>query len=111
MLSSPRSACWPSTHRSGTSAGRAPAWGAVSSREEYDAKVMSDGPGVAAIGRDFGRFLPGLFTLNFFGPPWVDLVGRERLLGAPGARAVGDGVLIAAGDDPSGTRAPDWGRD
>jgi hypothetical protein len=92
---------WAASVFEALAAATAPAWGAVWAREEYDAKVMSDGPGVAAIGRDFGRFLPGLFTVNFFGPPYVDLIGRERLLGAPGARAVGDGVLIAAGDDPS----------
>lgn len=52
------------------------------------------------MGRDFGRFLPGLFTSNFFGPPYVELIGREQLLSAPAARAVGDGVLITIGDDP-----------
>ena len=57
--------------------------------------------GFAAVGRDFGRFLPGLFTANFFGRPYVELIGRERLLTAPGARALGDGVLITAGDDPA----------
>jgi hypothetical protein len=86
----------------------APAWGAVSAGDEYDAKVMSDGPGVRAIGRDFGRYLPGLFTVNFFGRPYVDLIGRERLLAAPGVRvkAVDDGVLIAAGEDPRAWSEP-----
>lgn len=78
-----------------------PAWGAISSGEEYDAKVMSDGAGVATVGRDFGRYLPGLFTANFFGRPYVDLIGRERLLAVRGARPVDDGVLIMAGEDPA----------
>jgi len=78
-----------------------PASGAISSSDEYNAKVMSDGPGVAAVGRDFGRYLPGAFTANFFGPPYVELIGRARLLAAPRARAVDAGVLITAGDDPA----------
>jgi hypothetical protein len=73
-----------------------PTWGSVYDIDEYDAKVMSDGPGVAAVGRDFARFLPGVFAANFFGAPYVELIGRERLLGAPGAEvaAVDDGVLV-----------------
>ena len=79
-----------------------PAWGAVRSSEEYEAKVMSDGPTIAAVGRDFSRFLPGLFTANFFGAPYAELIGRDRLLTAPGARAdiVDEGVLLIVGDDP-----------
>jgi hypothetical protein len=45
--------------------------------------VMSDGPAIAAVGRDFGRYLPGVFSANFFGVPYVELLGRERLLDAP----------------------------
>jgi hypothetical protein len=40
---------------------------------------------------------PGLYWLNFFGAPYVDLMGRERLLTAPAyeVKPVDDGVLIA----------------
>ncbi|HEX7131705.1 MAG TPA: hypothetical protein VF228_03985 [Iamia sp.] len=76
-----------------------PAWGCAQHSIEYWAKVMNDGPGAEAIGRDFGRYLPGVFWLNYFGRPYVDLLGT-RLSSAPGAEAVGDGVLIAVGDDP-----------
>lgn len=73
-----------------------PAWGAVHAPDEYQAKVMRDGPGAEALGRDFARFLPGLFGVNFFGAPYVELLGRDRLLDAPNgeARPVGDGVLV-----------------
>lgn len=86
-----------------------PLWGAVSSDPEYEAKVMgvfpsdSSTPGAwGAVGYDFGRALPGLFWLNFFGPRYVELIGRERLLGAPAveAREVGSGVLIVTRSDP-----------
>jgi hypothetical protein len=86
-----------------------PLWGAVSSHPEYDAKVMgvfpsdSSTPGAwGAVGYDFGRALPGLFWINFFGPRYVELIGRERLLGAPAveAREVGRGVLVVTRSDP-----------
>jgi hypothetical protein len=38
-----------------------PAWGWTGAAREYWAKIMSDPPGAEAIGRDFGRFLPGVF--------------------------------------------------
>jgi hypothetical protein len=38
-----------------------PAWASARQADEYWAKVMSDPPGVEASGRDFGRFLPGVF--------------------------------------------------
>lgn len=87
-----------------------PAWGAISSSEEYNAKVMSDGPGMAAVGRDFGRYIPGVFTANFFGPPYVDLIGWERLLAAAGARSVDKGVLITTGNDPGQWNSDERGR-
>lgn len=86
-----------------------PLWGAVSSHLEYEAKVMgmfssdSSTPGAwGAVGRDFGRALPGLFWLNFFGPRYVELIGRECLLGTPAveAREVGRGVLIVTRSNP-----------
>jgi hypothetical protein len=78
-----------------------PVWGAAYSVDEYLAKVMSDGPGVAAVGRDFGRFLPGLFTRNFFGSPYVELIGRDRLLsvGHASVEAVGSGIVLALAED------------
>ncbi|MCA1726136.1 MAG: hypothetical protein LC722_00280 [Actinobacteria bacterium] len=43
-----------------------PAWGRVQDQAEYSAKVMTPWPRIEAVGRDFGRFLPGLFWINFF---------------------------------------------
>ncbi len=87
-----------------------PAWGAGYHAAEYDAKVMSDGPGVRAVGRDFGRYLPGLFWLNFFGRPYVDLLGQKRLLSTPANRVarLDDGVLVQLSDDPRSWNDPDY---
>lgn len=66
--------------------------------EEYRAKNMiDDETGVRAIGARITRATPGLYWLNFFGRPYVDLIGRECLLSAPACevKAVDDGVLIA----------------
>lgn len=70
---------------------------------EWDAKNMShEGGGLQAMGGDASRHLPGIYWLNFFGKPYCDLIGRERLLSAPAAdvREVGDGVLLRLADDP-----------
>jgi hypothetical protein len=57
---------------------------------------MSDGPSVHAVGRDFSRYLPGLFSVNYFGERYVELIGREVLLHAPSERAdtLGSGVIV-----------------
>ncbi|MFE1297560.1 hypothetical protein [Streptomyces sp. NPDC058731] len=80
-----------------------PAWGALYSQSEYRAKVMADGPSLRAVGRDFARFLPGLFAVNYFGPRYVDLIGQERIerLGAAVSRRAGNGWLVDVIADPS----------
>jgi hypothetical protein len=80
-----------------------PAWAAGYATDEYWAKVMSERPVIRAAGRDFSRFLPGLFWLNFFGPRYVDFIGRESLLStpAPVVEQVDAGVLLGLGDDPA----------
>jgi len=70
----------------------------VRTDEEYYAKNMIDNEtGTRAIGANFSRATPGLYWLNFFGRPYLDLIGRERLLSAPAfeVKPVDDGVLIA----------------
>lgn len=80
-----------------------PVWGAVYPPGQYDAKVMQREPSVRAIGRDFSRWLPGLFWLNFFGSRYVELIGKDRLLSAAeGAREVDGGVLVPVTGNPKG---------
>jgi hypothetical protein len=80
-----------------------PAWGFVGHPREYWVKVMSDPPRIEAVGRDFGRFLPGVFWINFFGRRYRELIGSDRLLSAPAGRVapIDEGVLIAIADDPA----------
>lgn len=85
---------------------------------------MTTKPRIEAVGRDFSRYLPGLFWRNYFGPPYCDLIGLERLVATPtaNARKVGDGVELGFDFDPKSwdtpayrsaqERAGDWlGRD
>lgn len=82
-----------------------PAWASAQHPAEYWAKVMSDEPTIQAVGRDFGRFLPGVFWLNFFGRPYRELLGVGRLRSVPGEQVteVDDGVLLLLSNDPQ-----DW---
>ncbi len=66
--------------------------------EEYCAKNMiDDETGVRAIGANVADAIPGLYWLNYFGAPYVELMGRERLLSSPAyeVKPAGDGVLLA----------------
>lgn len=77
----------------------------VYANEEYDAKNMiDDETGVRAIGANITHATPGLYWLNFFGRPYVDLMGRDRLLSAPAyeVKSVDDGVLIALDSSADG---------
>ena len=87
-----------------------PAWASAGHAAEYWAKVMSDPPLVEAVGRDFGRFLPGVFWLNFFGRRYRDLLGEDRLRATPAARVamLDDGVLIGLGRDPLSWDTPEY---
>jgi hypothetical protein len=87
-----------------------PAWGWAGHAREYWAKVMSDPPRLEAVGRDFGRFLPGVFWINFFGRRYRELIGDDRLRSAPAERVtiIDDGVLIVIAGDPAAWDAPEY---
>jgi hypothetical protein len=88
-----------------------PAWGWAGHPDEYWTKVMSDPPGAEAIGRDFGRFLPGVFWLNFFGGRYRDLLGGHRLRSSPATKVgiVDDGVVVQLASEPWAWNSPDYG--
>jgi hypothetical protein len=71
-------------------------------RQEFDAKnIISERNGIEAIGVNLTRHLPGLYWLNYLGPPYVDLIGIDRLLSAPAyeVKEVSGGVLLALAAD------------
>jgi hypothetical protein len=59
-----------------------------------------------AVGRDFARFLPGLFPVNYFGPRYVELIGRDRLMQPPEgtSQPLDEGVVVDLGFDPHAWR-------
>jgi hypothetical protein len=87
-----------------------PVWGQAGHPDEYWAKVVSERPSIRAVGRDFGRFLPGVFWLNFFGRRYRDLFGDDRLQSTPASQVVTveEGVLIGLGLEPSCWDTPEY---
>lgn len=72
--------------------------------EEFGAKNMvNDARGVWAIGVKLDVSLPGLYWLNYFGAPYVELIGEDRLLSAPAfaVHKVGAGIFMAVDESPS----------
>jgi len=41
---------------------------------------------IMLVGDQPRRYLPDVFWLQVFGPPYVDLIGKERMLSCPGFR-------------------------
>jgi hypothetical protein len=99
-----------------------PAWGRAGHAGEYWAKVMSDQPRVEAVGRDFGRFLPGVFWLNFYGRRYRELMVLIAIAGSPAAwdtpeyavseqqvqDHLGTELFFAKAEPRRVTIAPDW---
>ena len=61
------------------------------------------------MGRDMRRSLPGLYWLNFFGRPYVELIGAELLRTVPAHHivALGDTMLVRICDSPEDWNRPD----
>jgi hypothetical protein len=77
-------------------------YGNVHTKEEFAAKNMEiTTQRTRALQPPIVHALPGLYWLNFFGPTYLRLIGRERVLGAPAyeVKALGQGVLASL--DPS----------
>jgi hypothetical protein len=55
--------------------------------EFHDSNLHDDVDGVWALGRDVRLSLPGVFWLNFFGPAYAQLIGKERMLSVPDTKA------------------------
>lgn len=83
-----------------------PAWGYAAHPREYWAAVMADSPAVRAVGRDLGRWLPGLFWLNFFGRGHLDLLGAETFELLSDVSWLGKGALVSVGAGPADWNEP-----
>jgi hypothetical protein len=79
--------------------------------EEFDAKNMLRTAEVTgAIGVNIDEAIPGLYWLNYFGIPYVKMMGRENLLSSPAYRveALADGVLLELGENPADWTTTDY---
>jgi hypothetical protein len=78
--------------------------------DEYRASNLDELGGVRAIGLDISRHLPGLYWANYFGPPYVSLIGGHKLMSAPAVRvdAIGPGVLLLLAEDPRTWSQPSY---
>ena len=68
---------------------------------EYYSKNMDINRG-GAIGIDPSKYLPGLYWINFFGEPYVELIGKKRLMTIPDAitKELPTGVIVQFGTNP-----------
>lgn len=72
-----------------------PVWGSISAQDEWFEKPMGGSQYGGAPGVDFDRFLPGLFAVNFFGAPYCELMGIDRILSTPAdVNRCGQGALL-----------------
>jgi hypothetical protein len=75
---------------------------AYATTKGFEAKnIDKSGTGRRAIGVKLSKSLPGLYWLNFFGPEYVQLFGRDRVLepASDAGQPVGSGLMIAVGHD------------
>jgi hypothetical protein len=65
-------------------------WGAAWQDDEFRwSNLHDEADGMWALGRDMRRSLPGLFWLNAFGPPYVDMIGHDSLTSRAGPQSFG----------------------
>jgi hypothetical protein len=85
-------------------------YGRASIGREFRYKNTVDGKGRQAIGVDLAKSLPGIYWLNYFGRPYVEMFGKDRLLSAPAHKVgpVAEGVLIELAQDPSDWELPSY---
>jgi len=78
---------------------------------EYYKKNMPTGDQeLQDVTGDTSRGLCGLYWLNFFGTPYRDFIGKERLLSAPAHRVeeVDEGVLVQLDPNPKAWNTPEY---
>jgi hypothetical protein len=79
--------------------------------DEFGAKNMvDDASGLRAIGVKLTEGLPGLYWLNCFGPPYIELIGKEKLLSSPAyvVIEVSGKTVLALDESPLAWRTDDY---
>lgn len=84
-------------------------WGAAWDRDEFRANNLDESRGVSAMGRDVRRHLPGLYWINVFGGPYIDLIGRDVLLRCPAHQVhdAGRAITLALYGEPDAWASPE----
>jgi hypothetical protein len=80
-------------------------------RSEFEAKnIIRNDNGVSAVGVRLGAAIPGLYWLNFFGTPYLDMIGSSRFLSLPAGSIIrrSSGIVIKLADDPDDWRTQDY---
>jgi len=70
---------------------------------EFQAKNMHEGDdGSWAVGMNFHNHLPGVYWLNCFGPEYIELIGKGKLLSAPAYEVIetANGVVMSLSESP-----------
>lgn len=84
--------------------GRLPVWHAYAALvAEYEARNMiTTGGCVEGLGWDLSRYLPGLYWLNAFAEPYVQMIGQDRFEAAPfhSVSRVGVSLVCILGKSP-----------
>jgi hypothetical protein len=87
-------------------------YGCVYDKSEFEAKNMiRSSSGVSAVGVRLGAAIPGLYWLNFFGEPYLDMIGSDRFLSLPAGSMTSiprGGIVVKLADTPEAWRTSEY---
>jgi len=98
-----RVAAWAEEFFSGAVERLSVRYGCGYDKREFEAKNLArDDSGISAVGVRLGAAIPGLYWMNFFGVPYLDMIGSDRLSSLPAGSVARTtrGVLIKLGENP-----------
>ncbi len=72
------------------------------SADYFNKNIDASNGGRRAVGIDFAKCLPGVYWLNYFGEPYAELMGKNKLLSANvfEAKEINKGVSIQISESP-----------
>jgi hypothetical protein len=81
-------------------------------KSEFEAKNMiRSSSGVSAVGVRLGAAIPGLYWVNFFGQPYLDMIGSDRFLTLPAGSITSfprGGIVVKLDDTPGAWRTSEY---